>query len=338
MLEAVLGAVAVLLVCLIAARLWDARVALHRRRHRRGVPAAGAGRLLAAVRVAVHPARPGRRARGAAPPGNDSRAALGAGRRGADRARRADPQQRRRARHPAGLPRLDTAPAAAFRRPRRARGARGGGRRRADPLDGAQRRGHARVRAHQHRGRLRGRGDLQPRRRPRHAVPGALRCPRSSRSARSWPATRAPRRPRSRTRSSPRPAITRGRTPATSPRCSSGVRCARWASRPGSNAWAPPRSPIPSGWSTSASTPTGWSASSRWRACSCPPRARGPPAFWGVPLTIVLSFIFVEGAIRFRAPADPFVVMLAAAALARGRRARCGRRPARRSCRRTGRR
>ena len=42
---------------------------------------------------------------------------------------------------------------------------------------------------------------------------------------------------------------------------------------------------------------------------------RGPPAFWGVPLTIVLSFIFVEGSIRFRSPADPFVVMLAAAAL-----------------------
>jgi 4-amino-4-deoxy-L-arabinose transferase-like glycosyltransferase len=44
-----------------------------------------------------------------------------------------------------------------------------------------------------------------------------------------------------------------------------------------------------------------------------PTLRRGPAAFWGVPVTIVLSFIFVEGSIRFRSPADPFVVMLAAA-------------------------
>jgi hypothetical protein len=51
-------------------------------------------------------------------------------------------------------------------------------------------------------------------------------------------------------------------------------------------------------------------------AAVMPAVRRGPPAFWGVPLTIVLSFIFVEGSIRFRVPTDPFVVMLAATAVA----------------------
>jgi 4-amino-4-deoxy-L-arabinose transferase-like glycosyltransferase len=42
---------------------------------------------------------------------------------------------------------------------------------------------------------------------------------------------------------------------------------------------------------------------------------RAPPALWAVPATVVLSFIFVEGSIRFRSPADPFVLLLAALAL-----------------------
>lgn len=70
-----------------------------------------------------------------------------------------------------------------------------------------------------------------------------------------------------------------------------------------------------------------------------PAARRGPPAFWGVPLTIVLSFIFVEGSIRFRSPTDPFVVMLAAAALttAGGRAAAGGRANAGRRLRRSSR-
>jgi hypothetical protein len=50
---------------------------------------------------------------------------------------------------------------------------------------------------------------------------------------------------------------------------------------------------------------------------------RVPWSLWGVPLTILLSTVFAIGLTRYRAPADPFIVMLAAlgaaASVSRGR-------------------
>jgi hypothetical protein len=42
---------------------------------------------------------------------------------------------------------------------------------------------------------------------------------------------------------------------------------------------------------------------------------QAPWAFWCCPLLLVLSTVFVIGATRYRVPADPFFVMLAALAL-----------------------
>lgn len=39
---------------------------------------------------------------------------------------------------------------------------------------------------------------------------------------------------------------------------------------------------------------------------------RAPLALWGCPLVIFLSTVFLEGSTRYRSPADPFIVMLAA--------------------------
>lgn len=39
---------------------------------------------------------------------------------------------------------------------------------------------------------------------------------------------------------------------------------------------------------------------------------RAPPALWGCPLVIFLSTVFLEGSTRYRSPADPFIVVLAA--------------------------
>jgi 4-amino-4-deoxy-L-arabinose transferase-like glycosyltransferase len=61
---------------------------------------------------------------------------------------------------------------------------------------------------------------------------------------------------------------------------------------------------------------------------------RAPPALWGCPLVVYLSTVLLEGATRYRSPADPFIIMLAALAplsaweLLRARRAA---RPRRRS-------
>ena len=60
---------------------------------------------------------------------------------------------------------------------------------------------------------------------------------------------------------------------------------------------------------------------------------RAPPAFWGCPLVIFLSTVFLEGSTRYRSPADPFVVVLAALgalALPKAAEATVGRRPMRR--------
>lgn len=44
--------------------------------------------------------------------------------------------------------------------------------------------------------------------------------------------------------------------------------------------------------------------------------ARGaPPALWGCPLALFLSTVFLEGGTRYRSPADPFLVLAASAAV-----------------------
>jgi hypothetical protein len=42
---------------------------------------------------------------------------------------------------------------------------------------------------------------------------------------------------------------------------------------------------------------------------------RAPPALWACPIVILLSTVFLQGSTRYRSPADPFVIMLAALAL-----------------------
>jgi 4-amino-4-deoxy-L-arabinose transferase-like glycosyltransferase len=42
---------------------------------------------------------------------------------------------------------------------------------------------------------------------------------------------------------------------------------------------------------------------------------RAPPALWACPIVILLSTVFFQGSTRYRSPADPFVIMLAALAL-----------------------
>ena len=49
---------------------------------------------------------------------------------------------------------------------------------------------------------------------------------------------------------------------------------------------------------------------------------RAPAALWGVPVVILLSVLPFAGSTRYRSPLDPFLVMLAAAALAGVRRGR----------------
>ena len=42
---------------------------------------------------------------------------------------------------------------------------------------------------------------------------------------------------------------------------------------------------------------------------------RAPPALWGCPLAVCLSTVLIIGATRYRVPADPFIIMLAAVGL-----------------------
>jgi hypothetical protein len=46
-----------------------------------------------------------------------------------------------------------------------------------------------------------------------------------------------------------------------------------------------------------------------------PVARRAPSAFWWCPAAILLSTVFFEGLTRYRSPADPFFLMLAALAL-----------------------
>jgi 4-amino-4-deoxy-L-arabinose transferase-like glycosyltransferase len=57
---------------------------------------------------------------------------------------------------------------------------------------------------------------------------------------------------------------------------------------------------------------------------------RAPRAVWGVPLAVVLPTLVFDGGTRYRSPADPFVVLLAAAGLVAAGRLAVGR-PRRRS-------
>jgi hypothetical protein len=45
---------------------------------------------------------------------------------------------------------------------------------------------------------------------------------------------------------------------------------------------------------------------------------RGPAAVWGVPAMILISAIPLAGGTRYRAPADPFIVLIASAGLVHG--------------------
>jgi hypothetical protein len=44
-------------------------------------------------------------------------------------------------------------------------------------------------------------------------------------------------------------------------------------------------------------------------------RRRAPPALWGCPLAVCVSSVLIIAATRYRVPADPFIVMLAALGL-----------------------